>query len=692
MPIRTFRDVEIEFNRILSAIDSMKNTDRLLRQRIDYKFGEFGNPSISVGGHESNPNAHHARVHILAGTTGLGPDHTVSGLTAGQVFKASAATTAAFTALTESDLPVHDIITLHSDSGLTTGNVIRASGATTFAWAKLGHGDLDGITEDNHHVRSHAMTGASDHSAGNNKMFYSNATGFVSEIAHGAANTFMVSTGVSSAPAWRTLIEADLPAHDIVGAKHTVTASALDLVGATATDTVGLIIPSADPGAASAVLKSTAAGLLTLADLKVSNSIYGIPAVANTFLDFDGSGGGAPTLASAGSIAIAIDSNNSGTSSSLIIGHNDTDGSGGGFWADLFVISETLSRAYKDLQLRNGADLVFYSDDGVSEVGRWDGATGDIALDGTITVSDDAGVVRVTIRNSGDVNATEADIYCNLQGGFAADDNIGIFIDADNTQSDRYFGVFKDDENFTDATELFRINEVPAMFLNDDFNGDMTVGLTINQGANDNSILTFKSSDVTHGMTTLLETDTYARFQKASAVAGGLLLDGFRDSNDAAWGALELVGRLGEDVNSGKSTGGHGVVRIIAGVKSGTSVTFLNTNGNLLSIEDNGLTRAIIDKEGELHLDSTTSEDAWDKEADTDLLRTLSVAISDPASVIRSEFDELIKYNKNDLISMGILSEGGFINWTQTWRVMLGALWQQSTKIQELEARIDGYS
>ena len=42
--------------------------------------------------------------HVLATTTALGPEHTVSGLTAGQVLKATGATTAAFQALTAADI------------------------------------------------------------------------------------------------------------------------------------------------------------------------------------------------------------------------------------------------------------------------------------------------------------------------------------------------------------------------------------------------------------------------------------------------------------------------------------------------------------------------------------------------------------------------------------------------------------
>lgn len=51
----------------------------------------------------------------------------------------------------------------HTASGLTAGQVIRATGATTFAWSSLGHGDLSGIGVDDHHNQQHALDGG-DHS------------------------------------------------------------------------------------------------------------------------------------------------------------------------------------------------------------------------------------------------------------------------------------------------------------------------------------------------------------------------------------------------------------------------------------------------------------------------------------------------------------------------------------------------
>lgn len=62
--------------------------------------------------------------------------------------------------------------------------------------------------------------------------------------------------------------------HDILSASdHTVTGSALDVIGLTATDTLGLLTPSSAPGSASALLKSSAAGNLTLPTVTATTKV-----------------------------------------------------------------------------------------------------------------------------------------------------------------------------------------------------------------------------------------------------------------------------------------------------------------------------------------------------------------------------------------------------------------------------------
>jgi hypothetical protein len=135
---------------------------------------------VELVAHAADPDAHHARQHTLATTSGLGGDHTVSGTQAGQV--------------------------------------LRANSATTAMMAFLSHGDLTGVTPDQHHARQHNVTSTADHAI----------------------------TGVK----WNVL-------------------------GATADNTLGLLLPLADVTSTpkEALLKSDASGYLALVRLTLSDRL-----------------------------------------------------------------------------------------------------------------------------------------------------------------------------------------------------------------------------------------------------------------------------------------------------------------------------------------------------------------------------------------------------------------------------------
>jgi hypothetical protein len=151
------------------------------------------------------------------------------------------------------------------------------------------------------------------------------------------------------------------------------------------------------------------------------------------------------------------------------------------------------------------------------------------------------------------------------------------------------------------------------MYLGDSANAKMTIGLTINQGANDDEATAWKSSDVGHGITDEAETDTYGYVKKASAAGGGLQLGGFTSSQAPDYGAVALFGVLGEAANTAKTTGGYGVIRCIAAVKNVAARTSVGADGNLMSIDNFNIARFIFDAEGSGHADvEFTTFDQYD--------------------------------------------------------------------------------
>jgi len=136
------------------------------------------------------------------------------------------------------------------------------------------------------------------------------------------------------------------------------------------------------------------------------------------------------------------------------------------------------------------------------------------------------------------------------------------------------------------------------VYINDDANAFLTVGLTLNQGAADDEILSLKSSDVAHGMTTLTETDSYGLLEKAVGASGGLRIDGYTGATIS----IALIGNHTTD-NTTKSTAGLGSIGLRAFKKSGTTVDVCGADANLVAIGNGNTTRFLFDAEGSGHAD-----------------------------------------------------------------------------------------
>lgn len=170
----------------------------------------------------------HDRVHELASTSGLGADHTVSGLTAGQYLRASGPTSAAFAAIQDADIP---------------STIVRTSRQVLAGNGLSGGGDLSA----NRTISVGAGT------------LISVSTTQVS-VASGSAYQY-IGTGSGSTPSWRELSELAGNGLSLSGAALTVNVSGLGL--SVATDAVTLT-SSSSPGAAASILASDATGKLTL--------------------------------------------------------------------------------------------------------------------------------------------------------------------------------------------------------------------------------------------------------------------------------------------------------------------------------------------------------------------------------------------------------------------------------------------
>lgn len=120
-------------------------------------------------------------------------------------------------------------------------------------------------------------------------------------------------------------------------------------------------------------------------------------------------------------------------------------------------------------------------------------------------------------------------------------------------------------------------------------------GITLNHGANDGNVLTFKNSDIAHGATSIEETDTYAAFSKSLSSNGGVNLRGLSES--ARGIGLEAYANT---ENSASDTFANGNLSLKAYKISGVGVVSHADNANIFTVANNTTTALIIKGDGRI--------------------------------------------------------------------------------------------
>ncbi len=141
------------------------------------------------------------------------------------------------------------------------------------------------------------------------------------------------------------------------------------------------------------------------------------------------------------------------------------------------------------------------------------------------------------------------------------------------------------------VTERMRLGPAGQMTVGapttDTENANMTIGITIEQGAADDQVLCFKSSDVATALTTVVtnsvETDDFATFSKFAATTGGLLIQALGEN--AAVTSNLVIESYGGQAETTTSTAGRALVEIYASQHDGANALSDVTNhGNVFGV------------------------------------------------------------------------------------------------------------
>ena len=299
------------------------------------------------------------------------------------------------------------------------------------------------------------------------------------------------------------------------------------------------------------------------------------------------------------------------------------------------------------------------------------GISSDIALDGDISVTGTTPSVTI-----GDAGAEDAKIVFD---GNAQDYHIGL----DDSSDDLIVGLGSalgttSYLNFDQAGKLSTGGETAPDIANG--------GLCINGGANDESYMTFKSSDIAHGMTNEDETDTFCTFAKQSASEGGFQLRAYAEDRTEEWLEFNCQASTSSDLNETKASNQKGAIVFGVNKKSGSGVNAVNANGNLLTIANYTNTEFIFEANGNFHADSgSTTFDAYE---DAQLVRAFD--LSHGRGVIESKFDKFVQYNHEKLAELKLVGRdedgkpNSMLNVTGLQRLHNGAIWQQYEKHNRL--------
>ena len=195
-----------------------------------------------------------------------------------------------------------------------------------------------------------------------------------------------------------------------------------------------------------------------------------------------------------------------------------------------------------------------------------------------------------------------------------------------------------------------------------------------------------QSSDLAHGITGVGDSKDFLKIG-AWGASGGTWIQ----SITACEMGMVLTGYV-TTISTVRSVNATAPVRIDGLEKSGTGASTMGANRNVFIVADGSNTRFIFDSDGDLSADAAVTASAYDLYNDAALCRAFDLHVSDPATVIRNEFDNFIQYQPSDLERAKLVTfnpDGHhFWNVTQFVRLHNGAIGQLYTELRRMKHKL----
>jgi hypothetical protein len=141
-----------------------------------------------------------------------------------------------------------------------------------------------------------------------------------------------------------------------------------------------------------------------------------------------------------------------------------------------------------------------------------------------------------------------------------------------------------------------------------------------------------------------------------------------------------------------KTTSADGAILVNASLKSGSTLTALGADANIIAFANNGVTRFILDGEGSAHADVEWTTFAG--EDDFQIIKDVE------ATLVPDVFGEAVQYKEDDLVKLGLFGEcsirkepygrmRGMMNTTKMTMLHHGTLNKMIDAIRDLTLRLE---
>ncbi len=240
---------------------------------------------------------------------------------------------------------------------------------------------------------------------------------------------------------------------------------------------------------------------------------------------------------------------------------------------------------YKTTAADSSAFISMYGDNPAAGVGLFVQSGGIVSVGSNTPMTD----TNFNVAASGDVAIT-----LQRTGGSEYDSAILA------TGGALTFKGGSDSATVAGLTEYFRVGSTGILSTGAEASPDASPGgLTLQQNAEDGKILTFKSSDGGHGLTSIAETDTYAYYVKLFGAGGGLQTVAITDGDETVSIAYQIVAYLRDTADTTSSTAGRGVNEIKVFQHDGANSTSAVADaGNIFVLRNNDVTKQIFKGDG----------------------------------------------------------------------------------------------